>query len=89
MVKENTQNSIDGDKVSENTIKAENVESTTTTTVKASVINPPQPFVEIPYHGEHRRAVSCISFAPSSPESHVSNITCCSGSADGTVKVNL
>ena len=25
----------------------------------------PQPYVQIPYHGEHRRAVSAVSFAPS------------------------
>lgn len=66
--------------------QTENTESTVTIN-KASVINPPQPFVEIPYHGEHRRAVSCVSFAPASPESSLSNVTCCSGSADGTVKL--
>lgn len=44
----------------------------------------PAPFVKEPFYGEHRRAVSSISIAPSRVTSRT---ICASASADGTVKL--
>ena len=48
----------------------------------------PPPFVELPLHGEHKRAVSAVSFAPSHGQSPFGRAAvCASASADGTVKL--
>jgi len=87
MVKESVEKSVECSAVNQKNSQVE-VTGVAAAINKASVISPPQPFVEIPYHGEHRRAVSCVSFAPAtSCDSPFSNITCASGSADGTVKL--
>jgi len=49
---------------------------------------PPLPFVQLPYHGEHRRAVSAVAFAPGESICHTSALClAASASADSSVKL--
>eukprot|EP00978_Attheya_sp_CCMP212_P033772 scaffold137999_cov48-Attheya_sp.AAC.1 len=60
---------------------------------KASATSTSQPFVCLPFHGEHKRAVSSVAFAPTGSENQPfvqkQGVvgTCASASADGTVKL--
>lgn len=51
---------------------------------------PPEPFVNLPFYGEHKRAISSVKLAPHRLTKHRNNGTgaiCASASADGTVKI--
>lgn len=49
---------------------------------------PPRPYALLPFHGEHKRAVSSVAFAPTPREYvAVSTARCATGSADGTAKI--
>ena len=41
----------------------------------------------LPIHGEHKRAVSCLSFAPSRTNLNLDKVVCASASADGSVRL--
>jgi len=41
----------------------------------------------LPIHGEHKRAVSCLSFAPSRTSLNLDKVVCASASADGSVRL--
>ncbi|KAL7507096.1 hypothetical protein ACHAXN_004299 [Cyclotella atomus] len=45
----------------------------------------PQPYVLLPFHGEHKRAISSLSFAPTINNNSV--VRCATGSADGTARI--
>ncbi|KAL7485104.1 hypothetical protein ACHAW6_010707 [Cyclotella cf. meneghiniana] len=59
--------------------------------------SPPRPYVLLPFHGEHKRAVSSLAFAPALPHTNQSFLVdsssseilarCASASADGSAKI--
>ena len=45
----------------------------------------PQPFTSLPFYGDHKRAVSSLSFAP--PQSSSSLVLCATACADGSARI--
>ena len=71
----------------------EHLADPTMSAATATTPSQPQPFVNLPMYGEHKRAVSSVKLAPSrltqnrSGSPGILSAICASASSDGTVKI--
>jgi len=79
----------DMDSTTNNAINENSGKSTVDTT--GATEDPTGPYQRLPVHGEHKRAVSCLAFAPTIRKSRnvydSQDIVCASASADGSVRL--